>query len=557
MSRRTLYIIFLLLLGNIGIKAQEVPDDHILKVASLFLKGYLSDLDHKPVSVSHISIYDRNEMCIVKLSPEGWILMSRDYSSLPVLAFSLTGDFVAPSADLNDNRYVILSGYADQINAVNNLKNTYIDPRWSSSYDYAAGSQVKGTTSTVAPLIKVTWNQGKGWNRFCPVDSAGPGDHVYVGCVAVSMAQAMSVFGVPAKGTGSNYYVHPDYGSIYVDFSVADYDWAAMSATVPDDENAKLLYHCAVATSMDFGPDGSGTLTTASASGALKQYFYYSKRIVWNKRATDTGLWKSLLDKNLVAGRPVIYSGRPDAGSVGHAFNIDGVFQSNYYHVNWGWSGVDNGYFTIDALKPGTSDFTKEQAAIFNIQPYYYPTGVSLSDTLVFLSRAKGLGVGKFSVVDEAGDNTYSVTLECDSTFTGGEWVKDYILDGDSLRTNRTFIREDGPVDTVTFVINDAHNNHVRAMCLLLLTASSAVVTPDADETIILYPVPAGENIFITLPPEVQRLTMNTLDGREIFNIAASESHLTIPVSHLPAGYYTVTVIMKNGRRITKPFVKN
>ena len=556
MKRRILYLTLFLIFNFLRVSAQEVPDDHIFKTASSFLRGFLSDMTHKPLAVKHISLENNDLLCVVDLSPEGWLLMSRDYSSLPVLAFSLTGDFIMPGTDLNDNRYVMLAGYARQLNDSVGLKSSFTDPHWSSSYNYAGESLTKGTKATVSPLIKVNWNQGTGWNRFCPVDTEGPGGHVYAGCVAVSMAQAMSVYGVPAKGKGSNNYVLPVYGSIYVDFSTAEYNWAAMGASVADDNNAKLIYHCAVASTMDFGPDGSGTRTTASASGALKEYYYYSERIAWTKRPLDTEQWKTLLDKNLLAGRPIIYSGLPESGSTGHAFDIDGVFQSNYYHVNWGWSGVDNGYFIIDNLKPGGSDFTREQAAIFNIQPYYYPTGMMLSDTLVFLSQPKGVGVGKFTVIDEAVDNSYTVNLECDSAFIAGVWVKDYYLDGDSLRTNRTFIRGDGPVDTVTFVIRDTHNNLVKTNNLLLLTASLSASDPLAEEAIELYPVPAGDQVFLTVPHDTYRLTITTLDGNVVYMLEPSDTRINIPVGHFPAGYYTVNVFMKNGRHFSKPFVK-
>ncbi len=65
----------------------------------------------------------------------------------------------------------------------------------------AAITSLKRSTleyDTINPFIKVKWNQGAGWNMFCPMDEDGPGGHAYVGCVAVAMAQAMSVYEYPA-----------------------------------------------------------------------------------------------------------------------------------------------------------------------------------------------------------------------------------------------------------------------------------------------------------------------------------------------------------------------
>jgi hypothetical protein len=371
------------------------------------------------------------------------------------------------------------------------------------------------------------------------------------------MAQAMSVFGVPSKGRSSNQYLHPDYGNIYVDFSAANYNWAEMNPSAPDDNNALLIYHCAVAVSMDFGPDGSGTRNSAPASSAVKQYFYYSQKTAWSKRETNTELWKSRLDSNLLAGRPIIYSGLPKTGSEGHAFNIDGVFKSNYYHVNWGWSGMDNGYFTIDALKPGRADFTQDQAAILNIQPYYYPTGVKLSDTLVLLSLPAGKAVGKFSVIDEAVDNIYSITLKCDSVLSGNQWIMDYYLDGDSVRAGRTFERTDGPVDTITFIVSDAHGNLIRSTSLLLLTASVSVPDTDSEDSFSIFPVPVIDQIVISLPYRAEKVIITSLNGREMANVKPDSDRLTLPASDFPAGYYIVSIYTADGRRLSKPFVKN
>jgi hypothetical protein len=538
------------------LQAQDPPESQVMEVASAFIQGYLGDNGHTVVKLSYLNIGDRPDICLVELAPEGWLLMSRDYSTLPVLAFSLTGSFTGPPGDINDNRFVFLSGYARQLEAADMEKSSVTDPRWEPSFYYMKSAEVK-TEATVTPIIKVTWNQGNSWNRFCPADAEGPGGHVYAGCVAVSMAQAMSVFGTPSQGKGSYQYLHPEYGNISANFGATNYNWAAMSPSVPDDNNALLLYHCAVSVGMDFSPTGSGTLTSAAASTAMKEHFYYSQKMAFTKRVTDTEVWKSRLDSSLLAGYPIIYSGFPDVGSVGHAFNVDGVHKSNYYHVNWGWSGIDNGYFTIDNFRPGGSDFTKDQTAILKIRPYYYPTGVKLSDTLVLLSLPAGRAVGKFSVIDEAVDNTYNIKLVCDSVLSGTQWIMDYYLDGDSVRAGRTFERNDGPVDTITFIVSDTHGNLIRSASLLLLTASVSVPDTDAEDSFSIFPVPVNDQIVITLPYRAEKVIITSLNGREVANIKPDSDRLVLPASDLPSGFYIVSVYTAHGRRLSKPFVKN
>lgn len=548
--------ILLFIFLRLQLSAQTVPDARIKETASSFVIGYLGSQFHTVSGLRRYGSADKPGLIVVDLSPEGWLLMTNDPAAMPVLGFSLTGYFTIPAEDIYDNRYAFLSGYNSELK--NNVTTTvdFRDQRWEPGY-YLKKSSNGVLSVTVSPLIKVEWDQGIGWNRFCPEDVDGPGGRVYAGCVAVSMAQGMSVYESPARGVGSKSYYHPDYGTISADFSLANYDWRAMSPDEPDDQNARLLYHCAVSTAMDFGPDGSGTRSTAPAINAMKQYFGYSKRIVWTERLSDTDAWKALLDKNLLAGRPIIYSGSPPAGTIGHAFNIDGVHNSLYYHINWGWNGSNNGYYTINSLKPGSQDFTQGQAAVFNIQPFYYPTDVALSDTLVLLSLPAGKAVGKFTVVDEATDNSYQVKLECDSTLNGTDWIPDYYLDGDTLRAARQFERADGPIDTVTFIVTDTHGNSIRATRLLLLTASLSAGDGEAEESFTVFPVPVSDYLTVTLPPVAVRVTVRNLRGDEVTDILTSDERITIPAAGLPPGLYIVTVTTTRGKQFSRTVVKN
>lgn len=556
MGRKLINIIILNCLA-IGMIAQPVDNGHVSRVASAFVGGYLGNTHMKVSEIQNLNPGDDPLMCVVSLLPEGWLLMSRDFSSMPVLAYSMTGSFVIPEADSTDNRFLFLSGYADQLKHVPMLKSDAPDPRWNPAYYYKESGQQKGVSVTVSPLIKVTWNQNSTWNRFCPADSEGPGGRVYVGCVAVSMAQAMSVFGFPVTGTGVSQYYHSKYGTISQDFSTATYKWDEMSSTLPDDNNSLLLYHCAVAVNMDFSPDGSGTLTSAAASTALKQYYFYSQRMTFIKREFfSTDRWKRMIDSSLAAGCPVIYSGFPATGSVGHAFNIDGVHNSNYYHLNWGWSGVNNGYFTIDNLKPGGSDFTKGHTAIIGIRPYYYPTDVALSDTVVLISNPPGTAVGKFTVVDEATDNTYDIILECDSTLAGTEWVPDYYLDGDSLRMSRSFQVSDGPTDTITFIVSDTYGHKIRAARLLRLTASLAAGDGGQEDAFMVWPVPFTDRFMIELPPESDRISIININGAEVAGMVPDSDIITISGIGWPAGIYIVTVTTSRGKLHSKTIVR-
>lgn len=46
----------------------------------------------------------------------------------------------------------------------------------------------------------------------------------------------------------------------------------------------------------------------------------------------------------------MLFSGQGSAG--GHCFVADGYDTNNFFHINWGWGGVSDGYFDVDAMNP-------------------------------------------------------------------------------------------------------------------------------------------------------------------------------------------------------------
>ncbi len=346
---------------------------------------------------------------LVDLGKDGWVVVSGDDVVQPVLAFSF------------ENRLSTLDKWADAAAYLLNIYREEIlmaakDPRLNRDirWDREQLPTQKSTTEDIYidPIIEVTWNQSAGWNMFCPYDEEGPGDHAYVGCVAVAMAQAMSVYGYPASPVGKKSYLHDTYGSITVNYDMADpYRWNQMGSSSYDSSNAMLLYHCAVAVEMDFGADGSGAFVQTAAS-AMKQYFSYSKNLSFLERLEDEDQWESLLLNEIQSGRPVVYRGEPGDGTAGHAWNVDG-YGAGYFHMNFGWSGSQNGYYTLNLINPGTNDFSINQGAIIGIAPpVSAPTDLSLSAGSVDEGLPTGSLVATVSVEDEDPNNTYTYTCK-------------------------------------------------------------------------------------------------------------------------------------------------
>lgn len=178
------------------------------------------------------------------------------------------------------------------------------------------------------------------------------------GCVATAMAQVMMYYQYPKElKTTIKAYNTQTYGIQIPEISSgATYDWDNM---LPDysksdynsaqaDAVAKLMYHCGAAVKMDYGPSSGANVTPI----ILATYFGYDADLMQDLTRTVFTLqqWMTLIDNELKAKRPILYSGQASDG--GHEFVCDGSDGNGLYHINWGWGGYQDGYFDLTILQP-------------------------------------------------------------------------------------------------------------------------------------------------------------------------------------------------------------
>ena len=212
-------------------------------------------------------------------------------------------------------------------------------------------------TAAVAPLLDgIKWDQREPYNNMCPLYEGT--NRSVTGCVATAMAQVMMYYQYPKElETTIKAYNTQTYGIQIPEISSgATYDWDNM---LPDysksdynsaqaDAVAKLMYHCGAAVKMDYGPSSGANVTPA----ILATYFGYDADLMQDLTRTVFTLqqWMTLIDNELKAKRPILYSGQASDG--GHEFVCDGSDGKGLYHINWGWGGYQDGYFDLTILQP-------------------------------------------------------------------------------------------------------------------------------------------------------------------------------------------------------------
>lgn len=254
---------------------------------------------------------------------------------------------------------------------------------------YPSHVSAMSNKTAASPLLKSLWGQNSPYNNLCPSDQNG---ELYPsGCVATAMAQVMKYHGYPAMGKGTGYY-NAQSVTTQVTFEGVNYDWENMLDVYVkgqySDEQANavatLMLHCGASVQMQYNSGGSGAYSY-NAARALKNSFGYSDGLQMKYRDYySTSEWMSLVYGEIDAMRPIIYSGM-DVNNGGHCFVIDGYDEQGLVHVNWGWDGVNDGYYNIELLNPSSYTFSKSQSMIYGVgQPEdnieYQSEVVSTSD---------------------------------------------------------------------------------------------------------------------------------------------------------------------------------
>ena len=388
MNKHFTLVLFALFIFATGLLAKEVNKATAEKVAVNFFyqksNQYAEKVNYLDLNITESYIVN-NAYYVINFE-EGWILVSAEDALPPVLGYNFTGSFPAPQ-NLNQNTKSWITYYTDEVKYAreNHLSaNSTISGQWNLYQNTPAENLNLRGERDVDPLIDpIAWNQDNPWNMDCPEDAAGPGGHVYVGCVATAMSQIMYYWRFPLIGHGQKQYYQSPYGVISANFDTTHYHWDGMKCSI-DNRNiwdiALIGFHAGVAVQMNYSPDGSGAQST-SVPAALINYFRYSSSAQYlDKDNYSQSQWESMMQENLDAGKPIYYSGFSSEG--GHAFVCDGYQGSNYYHFNFGWSGSSNGYFTLQSV----NGYNQNQGMVRNIYPGEagYPYIATGADTLKF-----------------------------------------------------------------------------------------------------------------------------------------------------------------------------
>ncbi len=362
--------------------AQSISTDRIILLRSGFEKQ--NQLEGKN-SASYIIYGENNDtMAIVFNYSKAFVVISTNKNFPPIKAYSL-------------NHTINIANAFDKSNPVsfyNLLRDDYIqfaknkaqnrDFVTINNTDWNRLTQVvrntKASKSQIGPLLPSLYGQVncKDQNNHTINVSNLYTPHNYApGCVAITFAEVLQYYKWPRIGVGSHSY-SDNYGSSRGDYSfnygskyfawgnILDKYYKVSSSSVQRLALGYLVYGCAVAVNMDFESNGSTSNVNRIPSAANKYFRYTAKYI---SKSTPT-FWADV-DSNIINKRPVQFPIYTSSGA-GHAIVCDGLKNigqsTQYYHLNMGWWGSSNGWYSIQG-NFNAGGYSNITGAVINMVP--------------------------------------------------------------------------------------------------------------------------------------------------------------------------------------------
>lgn len=346
---KRLTFILLLILSFSSLFAKERTSEEKLAIAKRYLFRHATNSRAKSLNKIQ-ELKNLDGLTVLGYQQGGFVIVSNDDTNAPVVGYS------EQEANLD----------APELLWYLNAANQALLSRTAS----ATASENK---EPIEPLLKTRWGQDTPYNNLCPTERENANVIYPTGCVATAMAQVMYYHQYPEKGTGNITYSFQDR-ILSADFNNTYYQWRLMTPTYKkgqySDESAlavaTLMYQCGVSIKMQYNVGGSGAFSYNAATALRKNFGYHENLQIHYRDYYTAKEWINKVYNELKVGRPIIYTG-VDESNGGHCFVVDGYDQNNFVHVNWGWDGVNDGYYDIALLNPSGNKFSQGQTMLTGV----------------------------------------------------------------------------------------------------------------------------------------------------------------------------------------------
>jgi len=343
------------------------------------------------------------------LAPAGYLIVSADDDLPPVMAYSYTDGLSGPEGSFGMADLVALD-LQQRLALLDVTPQETIDANralWREYLSGEAGPLVptlleqwppEGSTPT-GGWLEENWTQTAPYNAYCPMDLIA-GARSVAGCPAVAMGMILDNL---ETSNGTRFDDSDDYYHNYHEFYWIDDDhiahdfpsWpeldvlldtldAHYQAGTPltSSDKAAIEVASGFACKQVFTASVSGTFGVSQAYDAYLRFGFPESQLL---DESSESLFV-ILPQNMMDARPAHLAIVDPGWQYGHNVVVDGYNTDDFYHINFGWGGSYNGWYSF----PLTG----------------MPYGMTVIEGIIV-----DIGTGPSSVGDQAGEGADALSL--------------------------------------------------------------------------------------------------------------------------------------------------
>ena len=403
------------------------------------------------------------------------------------------------------------------------------------------------------------WAQSSPFNNQCWTD-ANQTTHAKTGCVPTAFAIVMRHHGFPAEGIGD--LLNQQTGELFTDRT---YDYSKMPltnasgwTTEQQNEVAKLMAHLGHAFGVTFGQGTTSVSIGNTMSERMQNFFNYNYAPVSNQYAGsgqmyDFEEWKKNLKNSLDNGCPVPYAAdnkKDGKNDTRHMFVIDGYTENEYFHFNFGWGGVSNGWYKLDNITPTGDDYSwrttsdgydSKHQAFFNLMPNTttYAVTATVNDSNMGTVSINNGTAGSTATANLMQGVTATLTAHPAQGYALANWTKNGVVVG-----SRTTLEVKVGTDANDYVANFDDEANVYVIKDYIISPSTVGLTGSSKESVVNYQTsdeyPAALSLASTATNGTSLSAMSRISDDQIRLYAYDQATSSTTVKYtlsVPDGY--------------------
>ena len=295
------------------------------------------------------------------LDPRGYVITSADTGIQPVVAYSFQDQLEAPDgvSPMLELAAGDLAARMQSLELTPAVTRTGNELAWARRDDPTPEQWPPDGSTPTGGWLEENWTQNAPYNQFCPMDLIA-GSRSLAGCPAVAMGAILN-FHRETNGTrfdDDDDYYHNYHEYYWIDDAAAERDfpsWPELNilldtleshyaqGTLTQADKAAMVYASGAACKQVYTASVSGTFGVNQAYDAYLRFGFDSCELL----GEEADSLQERMAWNMMNALPAHLAIVDEGPQYGHNVVMDGYNTDGFFHLNFGWGGSSNGWYSF------------------------------------------------------------------------------------------------------------------------------------------------------------------------------------------------------------------